>query len=299
MAQFTKPTLSYDDQISLLKERGLIITDHSKAISYLKEIAYYRLSAYYIPYEKERHLFQTGTSFEQITTLYEFDCKVRQILDNALERIELFLRSQISNTLAMSNDPFAHENIKLFSSPSEHRRWINKVHEDTANSKEIFIRHYKTKYDNFPTIPIWMVIEIISLGSLSYLYKNLHKDQQQKISKEIDLTYLVLEKWLHFFTYVRNICAHHARLWNRTMAISPIIPKSFPPEWARIRNDKLAFAIIVINFLLRKMPNGEIYSAEWKRELHHLFLSPPSVPHFYESVGFTSREHFLQILAIQ
>ena len=93
MQKFEKPTLSYEDQISLLKQRGLLIANEQKALSYLKEIAYYRLSAYYIPYEKERHAFKQGTSFEQITALYEFDHKLRQILDSALEKIELFLRS--------------------------------------------------------------------------------------------------------------------------------------------------------------------------------------------------------------
>mgnify|MGYP003588186276 CR=1 FL=1 len=297
MEQFTKPTLSYADQISLLKERGLLIADDQKAFSYLNEIAYYRLSAYFIPYEKERHVFQTDTSFEQIVALYEFDHKIRQILDNALEKIELFLRSQISNTLALNHGPFAHEEMKLFSLPTEHQKWINKVHDEASHSKEIFIKHYKTKYEGFPTIPIWMATEIISLGTLSYLYKNLQKDQQQKISNEIGIPYLVLEKWLHFFTYIRNICAHHARLWNRTMAICPVIPRDFPKDWSEIRNDKLAFILIVINFLLSKMPNGDIHSKEWKKEVHNLFLSPPTVPHFYESIGLESKEHFLKLFS--
>lgn len=294
MKEFSKPPLSYESQVALLKERGLTISDDHKAISYLKEVAYYRLSAYYIPYENKRHVFIPDTKFENIVELYEFDHRLRHLLDNALETIELYLRAQISNIMAMQHGPFAHENTSFFSNPEKYQKWISKIHDEVTQSKEIFIEHYQTKYDGFPRIPIWMAIEIISFGSLSHFYKNLYKNHQKAISEEIGIAYPVLENWMHFFNYIRNICAHHARLWNRTFAICPTVPRDLPQN-LRLRNNKLAFAMVVIDSILLKMPKGKEYSTKWRSDVYSLLKTPPPVPHFYQSIGLESSDHFLKI----
>lgn len=292
MIPFNKPPLHHQQQIDLLKSRGLKVSDNDYALKLLQEIAYYRLSAYFIPFESERHKFKDNIALEDIVKLYDFDHQLRLIIDSALEKIELFLRSQISNTLAIQNGIFAHENKILFKNSTDHESWMNKAHSQIENSKEVFIRHFKDKYFGFPAVPIWMAIEIISLGSLSHLYKNLKKESQKNISNQININYLVLEKWMHFFTYIRNICAHHSRLWNRTLAISPVRPNHFDARWSILRNDHLAFALVVIDTILGKMPRGESYSINFKAELKKIFLNPPKVDSFFEKTGFNNQTTF-------
>ena len=84
---YNKLPLSFQDQISLLKSRGLIIDDEIKAISFLKEISYYRMSAYFIPYQTEKDIFEKGTTFDQIIKTYSFDRELRLLVFSCIERI--------------------------------------------------------------------------------------------------------------------------------------------------------------------------------------------------------------------
>jgi len=96
--QYTKPPLSIEQQIELLKSRGLEIPDHEQAAHYLYHLNYYRLSGYMLPFQEgTEHHFQAGTTFEHVLNLYLFDRKLRLLLMDAIERIEVSVRTPWAN----------------------------------------------------------------------------------------------------------------------------------------------------------------------------------------------------------
>ncbi len=147
----------------MLNKRGLIISKKSEAEKYLKEVSYYRLSAYCLPFEVERHKFKSNVRFEDIIDLYKFDRKLRQLIDDALERIEIFIRSIITDHIAHAHGTFSHEKKDIFYIKFKHYDWIDKIHKEAKRSKETFIEHYKNNYTGFPKLPIWMASEICLL----------------------------------------------------------------------------------------------------------------------------------------
>ena len=145
----------------------------------------------------------------------------------------------------------------------EHHEWLVKIHKDTERSSQSHesIRNYKNQYKDFPTIPIWMLTEIISFGQLSHFYKYLKKEDKKEISKHFKLNYLTLEKWLRVLTYIRNICAHHSRLWNKKLTIKPSEYKK--PD---IPNDHIFYILLILYYLLKKIEKSD----SWKDKIVNL-----------------------------
>lgn len=226
--QYNKPPLSVSDQAQLLLDRGMLCPDRQRLEHYLAYIGYYRLSAYWLPYEQpstiqgeRNHQFQANTQFEEILSLYIFDRKLRLLVMEAIERIEVAVRSSWAGAMAVSYDSHAHMQSGLFKDPWNHAKHLAKLTRDLKESNETFVTHYKSKYCQPFLPPIWAVAETMSLGGLSLWIEN-SKDNKIKaeIAKAFGLpTVDILEKVLHALTPVRNICAHHSRLWNRHFVI--------------------------------------------------------------------------------
>ncbi len=282
--EYTKTPLNYTEQLSLLKSRGLQISNDKEAISLLEKINYYRLSAYFIPFEEKRHKFKKHTSLTQIQKLYEFDSKLRHLIIASLEIIEIYFRSKIAYILSNKyNNVFIHEEDSIFFDKNKHLSWIEKIHTETIRSQEIFVTHYRNTYKEFPKLPIWVAVEIMSFGSLSIFYFNLIKEDQKEISKILSLHHTVLSSWLHTFTYIRNICAHHSRLWNRNLAIAPHLPK----KWGNINNKKIISVIFAINYLLQHIPIDINILYNWKKDIENLIENNSSILNdFYSYMGF-------------
>lgn len=227
--EYSKPPLSYEQQISLLKSRGLIIQSKEKARHILRRISYYRLSAYCIPFQSDKDCFDENTTIENIVELYNFDHDLRIIIFESLQKVEIFLRTLITYHLAHKYGAFGYADQKnLTPKFKDKQKWVNYfndvLNDVLSRSKEIFISHYKTKYDESKHFPIWIVTEVISFGALSLLFAGLKPSDQNEIAKEFCINHTVLKSWFHHLVYIRNICAHHARLWNRKLAIKPKIP---------------------------------------------------------------------------
>ena len=114
MNQYNKPPLTYSQQVELLSNRGLLIIDKVKAEKFLSQTNYYRFSAYCLPFEIKRHQFKSGVTFEQIQQVYEFDRRLRFLIDEALEVIEISFRTATSHYLAHRYGPFVHEDPGKF-----------------------------------------------------------------------------------------------------------------------------------------------------------------------------------------
>ncbi len=236
---FVKPPFLYVQHYDLLKERGLEIHDLERFIRYLKEINYYRLSAYFNIYQSEKDKFNKNVEFEDILNLYLFDRKLRILVFDAIERIEIAFRSQLIYSLSHKYGSHWQDDRTIFK--EKKKLPTSRYHEDTdfythlqkiigkhlnAPYPEKFIKHYRNKYDNPTNPPSWMCIELLTIGELSKLYGFLrHPQDQREISNFFNLQHNVFESWLHTLVYARNICAHHSRLWNREFRIRPEILK--------------------------------------------------------------------------
>ena len=225
---YSKQLISFTDQITLLKQRGLILGDELRALHLLQNISYYRLSGYWYPLlsDKQRHIFKPGSTFEAAYNIYKFDSELRKLIIAELEKIEVAVRTQTAYILSTQYHAHWFEDSSLFSNPVRHTKVLAKIEEEYNRSDEEFITAFKAKYsDHFP--PSWMTMEIASFGTLSILYGNLQPGRAKRsIAAYFGLPDTVFASWLHCIVYVRNICAHHSRLWNRILSIRPLMPRS-------------------------------------------------------------------------
>jgi len=249
MGRFEKPFLPVAQQVSLLCSRGMVTTDIAKAESCLARIGYYRLSAYWYPFRKSEPFsdpvtgqkktrildaFRPGTNFSDILELYVFDKKMRLLVLDALERVEIAVRTDIALLLGQ-HSPTAHRDPSLLHGNfarrvdpkirlTLHRDWLTRVDHSFARSKEDFVVHFKNKYAG-SDLPIWMSVELWDFGALSHFYAGLTIKDRATISQRYGvISPGVLETWLRCLNDIRNICAHHARLWNRPRPSQPKLP---------------------------------------------------------------------------
>lgn len=234
---YNKPALSVSQQISQLENRGLIINDKNLVENALRNLNYYRLSGYWMYFEDCRtpHHFKSGTKFENILELYDFEKELRSYIFEGISRFEVSLRTQVAHQIGMkygSHSYLQPEYSKDFSVWLEN---MKKVQSETGRSKEIFIKHYKDKYEeSFP--PIWVVCEIFSFGTLSCWYKNLKEissknsncpgNAKDDIATFYKVPSLILESWIHALSVLRNHCANQSRIILKQIAIQPMKPKS-------------------------------------------------------------------------
>ncbi len=230
--KFEKPSVSIADQIALLEARGIAVPDRAHTAHCLQHVSYYRLRAYWLPFEDAappngEHTFKNGTTFDDVLDLYVFDRRLRLLVMDAIERVEVSLRGSWAHHLAMKYGPHGYLVPALYNRADRYAQAFAKLIEDLNRSKDTFIVHYRSKYDDPEHPPIWMTAEVISLGQLSMWYSNLKsRPDRQAIAKTYGLDETVLVSLAHHLTYVRNICAHHGRLWNKQITVKMTVPKS-------------------------------------------------------------------------
>jgi abortive infection bacteriophage resistance protein len=229
---FTKPATTYAEQVALLLKRGMVIDDPVSAAFYLQHLNYYRLGAYWLPFEADHgsHTFKPGTRFSDVLNLYIFDRELRLLVLDAIERIEVSVRGQWAYQMAHLHGTHAHLDQAL-----AHKSWhwqsnLDKLTKEVERSDETFVQHLtKTYSEALP--PVWAVCEVMSLGLLSRWYGNLKPmPTRRAIASVYGIDQKVMESWLHHLTYIRNTCAHHNRLWNREFTITPEQPLSKPAQ---------------------------------------------------------------------
>lgn len=227
---YNKPAVSIANQILKLQGRGLSIPDVNVATRYLSNISYYRLRAYTYPFQNnttENQPFVGNVSIEDIMTLYTFDRRLRLLIFDAVERIEIALRTQIIYQWAMTHGSHWHLEQNLYKDSSKFIRHLSSLQKEIDRCNETFIEHYFQKYTQPTEPPAWMSLEVTSIGLLSLLFQNLKSCPEKKaVTHHFGLlSNDILENWIHNFCNIRNICAHHGRLWNRRISIHLNIPK--------------------------------------------------------------------------
>jgi len=270
---YNKPPLPFKDQLTLLASRNLIIEDEVKAQAYLSEINYYRLSAYFLPYQNQKDRFNEGITFQQIIDTYSFDRELRLLVFDCIERIEIAIRTQIIYSMAIKyNDSHWQDNPAHFVTRKRMPQgWFFQPYEDFQNiikkakdkpkkKQEVFLKHYLESYTSPSNPPSWMCFELLTMGELSNLFKGLSRNEDKKeIANFFDVHHKVFESWLHSLTYVRNLCAHHSRVWNRDLAIEPEILKKPIGPWMDqvfLNNKRVFYFLSVLKYLLDRANPG-------------------------------------------
>jgi abortive infection bacteriophage resistance protein len=221
-----KTPYNIEEQIQLLKSRGMLFKDEAQAALILKNISYYRLKGYWWDMQTDRinHIFKPGSYFEDVIERYNFDRHLRLILFDALELIEIALRTKMIYHLSLSCGGQWYLDSSLFADADKHRQHLADLKSEYERSKEIFIKDQKLRHPS-ADVDAWKILEIASFGTLSKLYKNIQSQLPEKtrIAQELGFNQnSELCSWLEAITYIRNIIAHHSRLWSRNMVKKPI-----------------------------------------------------------------------------
>jgi len=275
LIRYTKPALNFDDQLAKLKGRGMIVEDDGEAIHWLKTISYYRLSAYVHPFKRTDGTYTAGTKFADIQTLYVFDRKLRLLLLDAIERIEIALRAAVIHHVSMKFGPFGHCDRRAFVHDFDHDEFLDGLRQAESGAHESFVQHFRSKYPAHDHLPIWMATELLSFGTVSRVFKFLAADLFRGVVRRFNTHEHFLPSWIHSLSYVRNICAHHSRLWNRNLAIRPRLPAPMPWFPYRVASNANLYCILVIaHHLLRTISPEEA----WASQLLRLCDDYPDVP---------------------
>jgi abortive infection bacteriophage resistance protein len=277
--RFTKPPLAIADQVQLLLDRGMA-GDRKLMAERLAIVSYYRLTAYWHPFRQADHSFIPGTSFDVIWNRYVFDRHLRLLVMDAIERIEIAIRSQLALHHSMTYGPFAYA-VNAASLPvlkSDQRKQFKiDIKQQIGKSKETFVDHFKTHYgDSHTYLPVWMATEIMSFGCMLTFYRGCDPAMKRQVAKPFGVHHTVLESWLKALNVVRNICAHHGRLWNRVFGVKPMIPNK-DSQWhtpVPITGDQIMGMLTLCQYCLNHIAS----QSQWPARLLDLLNRFPEPP---------------------
>lgn len=289
----TKSWLSFQQQLNSLKAKDMLIDNEAAVLSYLERVGYYRLSGYWYPFRqfndnstnKRLSLFVENTHFKHIVELYVFDKNLRLLALDALERIEMAVRVDIAHILG-KKDPQAHEQAEKLDGnfakkiirkgrnkgKTEHQLWLEKHSQLLHRArKEPFISHHNNSYKG--VIPIWVAIEVWDFGCMSRLYAGMTYSDKATIAQKYEVTGKQLEQWLRSLNFIRNVSAHHSRLWNANI-LEQSAPITLDERWTALANHKPFFYFCIMQHMLNIIcPNSQ-----WNKRFKVLLKEFPTVP---------------------
>ncbi len=313
---YDKPPLSLNELVSRLAGRGLDIPDPDRARRYLRHIGYYRLSPYTIPFQQGRpdHLLREGTAFDDVLALYVFDRALRLLVIDALERVEVAVRAALTDHMSTKyTDPHWYMNVRHFQDSGKHARLLDIISRtcderlrgtpdagEDALVHRSALEHYLTTYGSPDLPPSWLMVETLTIGQLTIAYRNLRlRADRTAVARSIGLTTPVLESWMQTYVRVRNICAHHGRLWNVGLGVYPAIPTSPTVSWLEgdralpERSRKRLYPVLVS---LQAVLDSVSPRSSWARRLYELLSTRPrmnldgmGVPEGWADDNFWSR----------
>jgi len=252
----------------------------------LKNISYYRLAGYWWPLQSDKslHVFKNNSKFDNVIKIYNFDSELRTLIFDIIEHIEISLRTKLIYHLCHEFNPWWFEDASIFSSNPEYIDMISTIDRDLKlhKSKEVFLQeHYKKYNSDTRRPPCWKTLEIVSMGTLSKIYGNLKNSVKSKdlIAHEygtVNFTYL--QTWLQSITQIRNICAHHGRLWNRNLPGRPKLLPNPPDKWISVippskKHHELYIHLCCMKYLMNRINPGNNFTYR----LHSLLAKYPNI----------------------
>lgn len=295
---YDKPALTLVQLVDRMADRGLSIPDRERATRYLRHLGYYRLSPYTIPFQLTGtgHQFRADVAFDDVLDLYVFDRSLRLLVLDAVERIEVAIRSALTDHMSLTyDDPHWYVDTCHFRDPRKHRRFLDDIakacDDQLARAPEhpgdsiVFrsaLEHYLTTYASPELPPSWLMVEMLTIGSLDHLIRNLgQRSDKTAIARTVGLNAALMESWLRTYVRVRNICAHHGRLWNVGLGVYPALPSSRAISWLNDpsvigpRRSKQLYPVLVS---LQSVLDTVSPHSSWAQRLSDLLTSHPHLP---------------------
>lgn len=286
---------NYQAQISLIAKRKLSYNSPDTLLQALRAVGYYRLSAYTYPFRKavlnEEGLiisrlddFEPGATFEYVMQIYEFDRRLRLLIQDALEEIEVAFCAQIGYVLGRRS-PDAHLNSEELDEAMcsalnrrgkpNHKVWLERYSQLRHNARnEDYVKHHQDSYAD--RMPIWVATEFIDFGSIIRLFEMMKKEDRIEIAASFGLKNDqagVMDSWMLALNDLRNRCAHNNRVWNRfTRAPRKPSTQMTSKEFHHFNNleeiqqVKLYGVVAVIAYLIRNINKGTTWPMRAKRE---------------------------------
>lgn len=273
----------------------------NSALTYLRQVGGYRMKGYWYQWlDPCSKTFRPDTHFDRVIERYEFDRELRRITGDALERIELMLRTSISNVMSKHGGPHWFNDPSFFTMPqratgtaaNKHRdqrqkTWRERLAVEVEQQRphKPFIKHYRETFDEPALPPSWALSECLSFGSWSVMYPTLkHPTHRKEISRRFRVEDpVVFASWLHAFSVMRNTVFHHGRLVG---SLTSVTPKSYHKQDLRFNaaRARTFFATAtVINYACQSISHGTC----WKTELEALFDKYSEIP-IESLLGFPS-----------
>ncbi len=310
---YTKPFLTIPQQIALLSQRGLVITNTNFATECLANIGYYRLSGYWYPLRQVRRVagaggvvkekvednFKPGSTFDEVVNIYSFDRELRLIVLDILERIEVSFRTDLVIQLGQYG-PWSYRDPANFDPmfdnvifPGRRKTLFKEFLDDFDNktvprSKAEFVTHFKNNY--LGSLPIWVASELWDFGTLGVIFKGMKEVDKIAIASKYGLSKAdVIASWIQSFSHTRNICAHHSRLWNKPPVKQPKLPSIVDvPDLSHLHTDRFAsqrlYASLAVARYLQKRINP---TSSWSIRLSdHVRNFPASQSLNFLSMGY-------------
>lgn len=285
--EYTKQALTFRQQAEQLLARGLL-ADRADLEARLEAVSYYRLAGYWHPFRvrdaegKVRDEFVANTRLGPIWDRYCFDRRLRGLVMDAIERIEVSMRTKLVYHFSHRYGPFGYLDPNNLPKMSDTRygQWIDRLRHETGRSKEEYKRHFFKKYgDCHDDLPLWMLTELMSMGSLMTFYRGLVPELKRKLAAEYGLGDQLIFSWLGALHVTRNICAHHSRLWNRRLGYMPKLPPpNKHPEWHQpdleINRGRIGVMLLICRHWLALVAP----QSTWQQKIENLFDEFPSVP---------------------
>lgn len=246
-------------------------------------VGYYRFSGYWYPYRAKQpngprsSSFQPGVTFDQFVALYTFDRRLKLLVQDAVERIEIAMRVKFGRTLGRRG-PFAHQDPtqldQRFASSSRYADWQARLAKERSRSREDFVLHFRTSYDG--DLPIWVATEILDFGALSILYSGMKRADRDTVAAQFGAVDargqpngFALASWFKQLNIIRNIVAHHSRLWNCNIGQRPALaPLRAIPALAGVTNtelDRLFGPLTIAAYLLQHVSPGSDWTTRVRR----------------------------------
>lgn len=286
---YGKVPISIDDQILMLKGRGLAFGDEAKAKQLLGNVTYFRLVAYMRPMEADKvtHQFKANATWEKAVELYDFDTELRKLIFAAIQKVEIAVRSKMINRFSLVHGAFWFVNSGLCVNERLFVQNMGAVDRELDRAKDDFIREHFERYSSPAYPPAWKTMELATFGTLSKLFANFSDSAlKNDIAKDFGLPrYVMLESWIQCLAVLRNACAHHSRVWNKVFTSPATMPERLPMDWVDVTvvaSNRLYARLCCIVYLLNAIDAENGFVAAMKE----LLVLHPNVD--VSAMGFPS-----------
>ncbi|EFS20738.1 Abi-like protein [Fusobacterium gonidiaformans 3-1-5R] len=284
-----KPFKTYRQQLKVLRNRNLTISNGSHAISILKRDNYYNIingyKEIFLEVKGQNEKFYTGTTFEHINALYVFDKKIRHLFLYYILIFENLIKTKIAyyhtetfdeifNYLDVNNFSGKAESItKLIASISK------EIEKYTGLKQPNAFSHYIEEHGE---LPLWVLFQKATFGTASYFFSSLQNNIKDKICTELNeehnnryglkssifINPIFLENTIHFINSYRNVCAHNERFYNSTFQ-----KRGFKVDYSHYTKTEFRgtiFDLLIILKLFLLKSDFEILKKDFKKQLNKL-----------------------------